>query len=264
VVKHLLHVESDTVIRDGDPESFQADCQLDRYTIRFGMLDDVAQGLLDDAEEEDFGSRKENLFVPGYGEVSLNMVLRFVRFEVDLERGNKLLLVGLQRTEIENHLTRFMNRNFELLLAFAQRRQAGIGIFADQFLRKFELKSYSGEALNKAVVHFAGNPSAFFSHRSPGFLDIEAIERLIFVQGLFNLGGRPYPRFNQFPHELGARAPEDRDAHAMEILKRLPHFGTAGNVDDEIDLLQFREKGGATVTGTLHQHGDANTRGVAM
>ena len=55
--------------------------------------------------------------------------------------GNQLHLVVLKRTEIENHLPRFLNRKFELLFAFSQGRQAGFGIFADQLLGQFQLET---------------------------------------------------------------------------------------------------------------------------
>src|SRR6478752_904855 len=109
-------------------------------------------------------------------------------------------------------------------------------------------------------MNFAGNPRAFFRHGGTCFLDVESIQGLIFIEGLFDLGGGSNPRFNQFPHEFGAGAAEDRDAHAVKVLQRLPDVRAAGDVDDEVNALQVEQYAVILCDGNLQPLGEGEAR----
>ena len=83
--------------------------------------DDVAQGFLHDAKQENLGAWKQNLFIARYEKLGLDVVLGLERVEIVRESGNQLHLVVLERTEIENDLPRFLDRQFQLRLCFRAR-----------------------------------------------------------------------------------------------------------------------------------------------
>jgi hypothetical protein len=71
-------------------------------------------------------------------------------------------------------------------------------------------------------VHFAGNTRPFIRHRHTCLLDIKSIERLVFIQGFFDLCCGSDAGFDEFPHEFSTCPADDGDAHLVEILERLP------------------------------------------
>src|SRR5215210_1910943 len=75
VTQHSVHIEPHTVVPDGDLEAFGVDVQAHSDPSRFRMPLHVTQRLLHNTKEEDLGTREQNLFIAGYAELRLDMVL---------------------------------------------------------------------------------------------------------------------------------------------------------------------------------------------
>ncbi len=90
-------------------------------------------------------------------------------------------------------------------------------------------------------MDFTGNSGPLLRYRRSGFFHIQAIERLVFIQRLFNLRRRTNTSLDQFPHEFRAGAADDRDAHPMEVQEKLSHVDIAGHIDDQINLIHRQQ-----------------------
>src|SRR5206468_12749219 len=120
ITQHGVHVKSHTVVPDGDPEAFGIDVQPHGDPSRFRMSLHVAEGFLHNAKQEDLGARKQDLFIAGYAELRLDVILGLVRGVIVGEGGEQLHLVKVKRAEIENDLPRLLDGQFQLGFAFAQ------------------------------------------------------------------------------------------------------------------------------------------------
>ena len=132
ITQHGVHIESHTVVPDGDLEAFGVDVQAHSDPSRFRVPLHVAQGLLHNAKQEDLGTREQNLFIAGDAELRLDMILGLIRGEIVSQGREQLHLVVVERAKIEDDLPCFLDGQLQLGFAFAQGGQAGFRIFSNQ------------------------------------------------------------------------------------------------------------------------------------
>ena len=144
--------------------------------IGLGMFLDVAQSFLDNPEQENLCSGKENLFVPGDGEVRFDAGLSFLGLEVVGQCGNQLHLVVMERSQIEDDLPGFLDGQFQLRLAFFDRGKARFRVFAHELLAEVQFEIDAGKTLHQPVMDFAGDAGPFFGDGRAGFFDVQTVE----------------------------------------------------------------------------------------
>src|SRR6267143_3072989 len=119
ITQHGVHVESHAVVPDGNSEAFRVDVQPHDYPSRFRVSLHVAESFLHNAKQEDLGARKQDLFIAGYAELCLDIILGLVRGVIVGKGWEQLHLVVVERAEIEDDLPRLLDGQLQLGFAFA-------------------------------------------------------------------------------------------------------------------------------------------------